>query len=64
MIAVLPLHLLAPGPALAAARWQEVALHLAWQGGLSGLEAPAALGLASATLGVALSSGGAGRRTA
>jgi drug/metabolite transporter (DMT)-like permease len=53
VLCFLPFYALAEEPGLARAAWDEIALHLAWQGGLSGLAAPIAFAAAVARLGVA-----------
>jgi drug/metabolite transporter (DMT)-like permease len=53
VLGFLPFYALAPEPGLTTSAWQEIALHLAWQGGLSGLAAPIAFAAAVARLGIA-----------
>jgi drug/metabolite transporter (DMT)-like permease len=48
-----PLYLLALQPGIGGAGWGQLAMQLAWQGGLSGLLAPIAFALAVARLGAA-----------
>jgi len=51
VLAFLPLYLFALEPGLARAPWAEVAMHAAWQGGVSGIAAPVAFAIAVARLG-------------
>jgi drug/metabolite transporter (DMT)-like permease len=53
VLCFLPFYALVEAPGLAKAAWPEIALHLAWQGGLSGLAAPIAFAASVARLGVA-----------
>jgi len=56
VIGFLPLYLFVLQPDLTTAAWQEIALQLAWQGGISGLAAPIAFATAVARLGAARAS--------
>ena len=53
VVAFTPAYLLLLEPSIPAASWGQLGLQLAWQGGLSGLLAPVAFGLAVARLGAA-----------